>query len=81
VDGLGSRRDAVRTTRTHSKVATGIHAVSVVGLDMAKSVFQVHAVPALESEGQVVVRRSLRRGAVLKFCVEAAALGSVAQIP
>ena len=41
-----------------------MQAVSVVGLDLAKNVFQVHA---LESEGQVVVRRSLRRGAVLKF--------------
>lgn len=41
-----------------------MHAVSVVGLDLAKNVFQVHA---LDGEGQVVVRRSLRRGAVLKF--------------
>jgi hypothetical protein len=38
--------------------------VSVVGLDLAKNVFQVHA---LDEKGNVIVRRSLRRSAVLKF--------------
>ena len=38
--------------------------VSVVGLDLAKNVFQIHA---LDHEGRNVVRRSLRRGAMLKF--------------
>ena len=35
-----------------------------VGLDLAKSVFQVHGVDA---SGVVVVRRQLRRGEVVKF--------------
>ena len=38
--------------------------VVVVGLDIAKSVFQVHGVDA---DGEVVVRRRLRRSRVLPF--------------
>jgi len=38
--------------------------VSVIGLDLAKSVFQVHGVDA---QGQVVERKRLRRGQVRKF--------------
>ena len=38
--------------------------VVVVGLDIAKSVFQVHGV---DREGAVVVRRRLRRSRVLPF--------------
>jgi transposase len=38
--------------------------ISTIGLDIAKSVFQVHGVDAL---GAVVVRRQLRRGELLKF--------------
>jgi transposase len=38
--------------------------IAVVGLDLAKSVFQVHAI---DGEGKVVVRRQLRRGEVLRF--------------
>jgi transposase len=38
--------------------------ISTVGLDIAKSSFQVHAVDAA---GEVVVRRQLRRGQVLPF--------------
>ncbi len=38
--------------------------IAVVGLDLAKRVFQVHAVSA---EGSVAVRRKLRRGKVLAF--------------
>lgn len=38
--------------------------VSVVGLDLAKNVFQIHA---LDHEGRNIFRRSLRRGALLKF--------------
>jgi transposase len=38
--------------------------ISIVGLDLAKNVFQVHGIDAL---GNVVVRRRLRRGAVEKF--------------
>src|SRR6185437_10529871 len=38
--------------------------VSTIGLDIAKGVFQVHGVDAA---GQVVLRRQLRRGTVLKL--------------
>ena len=39
-------------------------AVTRVGLDLAKNVFQIHGVDAA---GNVVVTRKLRRGAVLDF--------------
>jgi transposase len=38
--------------------------VTTIGLDIAKSVFQVHGVDAV---GQVVIRRKLTRGRVLGF--------------
>ncbi len=38
--------------------------IQVVGLDLAKQVFQVHAVAA---DGSVVVKRQLRRSQVLAF--------------
>ena len=38
--------------------------ISMIGLDLAKNVFQVHGVDA---SGAVVVRRQLRRGQVEKF--------------
>src|SRR5260370_34536731 len=38
--------------------------ISMIGLDLAKNVFQVHGVDA---SGGVVLRRQLRRGAVEKF--------------
>ncbi len=38
--------------------------ITTIGLDLAKSVFQVHAVA---SDGTVIVRRSLRRSQVLEF--------------
>jgi len=41
-----------------------MQAVTVVGLDIAKSVFQVHGVDA---QGSVVVRRQLKRRYVLAF--------------
>ena len=41
-----------------------MQAVTTIGLDIAKSVFQVHGVDAA---GQVVVRRQLKRRAVLAF--------------
>jgi transposase len=43
--------------------------ISTVGLDLAKNVFQVHAI---DGSGKVVVRRQLRRGAVAKFFAELA---------
>jgi len=41
-----------------------MHAIATVGLDIAKSVFQVHGVDAA---GQVVIRRQLKRRNVLAF--------------
>ena len=38
--------------------------VSIVGLDLAKNVFQVHGIDA---QGKIVVRRALRRTEVLAF--------------
>ena len=38
--------------------------ITTVGLDLAKSVFQVHGVDAT---GQVLVRKSLRRSQMLVF--------------
>ena len=38
--------------------------ISTVGLDLAKNVFQVHAI---DDTGQVIVRRSLRRRQVMPF--------------
>ena len=41
--------------------------ISTIGLDLAKSVFQVHGIDA---QGRVVVRRQLRRKEVLSFFAE-----------
>lgn len=38
--------------------------IVTVGVDLAKNVFQVHAIGA---DGKVLVRRRIRRGEVLKF--------------
>lgn len=38
--------------------------IAAIGLDLAKSVFQVHAVA---EDGRVVIRRALRRSQVLEF--------------
>ena len=39
-------------------------AVTTIGLDIAKSVFQLHGIDAA---GQVVIRRQLKRRSVLAF--------------
>ena len=41
-----------------------MQSISTIGMDIAKSVFQVHGVDAA---GQVVIRRQLRRRHVLAF--------------
>jgi len=41
--------------------------ITTVGLDLAKSVFQVHGV---DQDGRPVVRKKLRRGQVLGFFAE-----------
>jgi transposase len=39
-----------------------MHTITTIGLDIAKSVFQVHGVDA---DGQVIIRRQLKRRYVL----------------
>lgn len=46
------------------KTITDLNAVTTVGLDLAKHVFQVHAV---DSKGRLVTMRALRRKDVLAF--------------
>jgi transposase len=41
-----------------------MQAITTIGLDIAKSVFQVHGIDVV---GQVVMRRQLKRRYVLKF--------------
>lgn len=41
-----------------------MHTITTIGLDLAKSVFQVHAI---DDDGKVVVRRQLRRSRVVPF--------------
>jgi transposase len=41
-----------------------MEAVKVIGLDIAKSVFQIHGINA---EGKIVIRRQLKRRHVLPF--------------
>ena len=41
-----------------------MQAITTIGLDIAKSVFQIHGVDA---EGQMVIRRQLKRRYVLAF--------------
>ena len=40
-----------------------MHTVSTIGLDIAKSVFQVHGI---DEAGQVIIRRQLKRRHVLR---------------
>jgi transposase len=48
----------------HMMKGTSMEKVSTVGLDLAKNVFQVHGI---DPRGEIVIRRQLRRGEVLKF--------------
>ena len=50
--------------RNDRKGGEGSRQVITIGLDLAKSVFQVHAVNA---KGEAIIRRSLRRREVLPF--------------
>ena len=49
--------------------------ISIIGLDLAKSVFQIHAVDAT---GQVVVRKALRRSQMLRRSLRSFRLASSA---
>ncbi len=52
--------------------------VTTIGLDIAKSVFQVHGVDA---DGQVVLRQRLTRARVLPFFAQAAGTAGSASRP
>ena len=49
---------------THDSEEPIMQAVTTIGLDIAKSVFQVHGIDA---EGKVLIRRQLKRRYVLTF--------------
>src|SRR5580692_3855771 len=49
---------------SHDSEERAMQSITTIGLDIAKSVFQVHGV---EAAGQVVVRRQLKRRYVLAF--------------
>ncbi len=46
------------------KIAADLSAVTTVGLDLAKHVFQVHAIDAA---GQIVIAKTIRRKDILNF--------------
>jgi transposase len=54
----------VGAAKAHDSEEPTMQAVTTIGLDIAKSVFQVHGIDA---EGNVVVRRQLKRRYVLSF--------------
>ena len=68
VDGSSARHvsamDVGAVERSHNSEELSTQAVTTIGLDIAKSVFQVHGVDA---GGQVVLRRQLKRRYVLAF--------------
>src|SRR3979411_1887589 len=56
--------DVGAVKRSHDSEELSMQTVTTIGLDIAKSVFQVHGV---DSTGHVVIRRQLKRRAVLAF--------------
>jgi transposase len=56
--------DVGATKGSHDSEELPMQTVTTIGLDIAKSVFQVHGVDAA---GQVVIRRQLKRRYVLAF--------------
>jgi transposase len=48
-----------------------MHTITTIGLDIAKSVFQVHGIDA---EDKVIIRRQLKRRYVLAFFQKLAAI-------
>src|SRR5271169_5149509 len=56
--------DVGAVKRSHDSEERAMQTITTIGLDIAKSVFQVHGVDA---GGQVIVRRQLKRRYVLTF--------------
>ncbi len=55
---------SVVSIKDHEQKEPSVMNVSTVGLDLAKNVFQIHAI---DDAGEVIVRRSLRRRQVMPF--------------
>ena len=55
---------SIEWSAVHGQVIVDFSSVTRVGVDLAKNVFQVHAVNA---RGEIVVARKVRRGAFLEF--------------
>jgi transposase len=53
--------------KDHQQQEPSMGDITTIGLDLAKSVFQVHAI---DKEGGIVLRKRLRRGQVLGFFAE-----------
>ena len=60
-------RAGVSLARRRCRERASMKEVSIVGLDLAKRVFEVHAAG---SDGAVVLRRKLSRGQILAFFTE-----------
>src|SRR5689334_15957831 len=56
----------MRLSRSHTREPS-VSEISTIGLDLAKNVFQVHGA---DGDGQVVLRRQLRRSQVETFFAE-----------
>jgi transposase len=50
--------------KRHNSEEPSMQAITTIGLDIAKSLFQAHGVDA---QGKVIIRRQLERRDVLKF--------------
>ena len=55
---------SVVSIKDHEQEEPSVMKTTTVGLDLAKNVFQVHAI---DEAGEVIVRRALRRRQVLPF--------------
>jgi hypothetical protein len=62
-----SGRQLMGFVEDHQKREPSMGDITAIGLDLAKNVFQVHAV---DEAGSVVMRKRLRRGQVLAFFAE-----------
>jgi transposase len=59
-----SAKDVGAVKASHDSEEPNMQAVTTIGLDIAKSVFQVHGVDAA---GKILIRRKLKRRYVLAF--------------
>src|SRR6266545_3148079 len=59
-----SAMDVGAVKGSHDSEEPTMQAVTTIGLDIAKSVFQVHGI---DTEGNILIRRQLKRRSVLAF--------------